>query len=56
MQSILKSRKKFTPLPVTFAKGITLDQPMATGRATPSKKTPGKIMNGCCQTPQANGG
>lgn len=50
MKSVLAKRQKFTPSPVKLAAGIKLVQPMASGRATPSKKTPGKIDNGCCKT------
>ncbi len=55
MKSVLASRKKFTPTKVTLEGGIKLVQPMATGRATPAKKTAVKIDNSCCQTPCADG-
>ncbi len=49
VNSIQAKRSKFTPKTVTLEGGIKLSTPMATKRATPSKKTSVPLYNDCCR-------
>jgi hypothetical protein len=42
-------RPKSSPKRVTLEGGITISTPMASGRKTPTSKTPAKIYNTCCR-------
>lgn len=48
-------RAASTPKKVTPAGGIKMSTPMASGRATPTKKTAAKLCNDCCKPGVAYG-
>lgn len=49
VNSVQARRAKFAPKTVTLEGGIKLQTPMATKRATPSKKTQVALYNNCCR-------
>lgn len=49
VNSVQARRAKFAPKTVTLEGGIKLSTPMATKRATPTKKTSVKLYNDCCR-------
>ncbi len=49
VNSVQARRQKFTPKTVTLEGGIKLQTPMATKRATPTKKTTVQLYNDCCR-------